>query len=81
MSNLLSKGDPLLQRMRRVEAAAKIAADTGDLQRVRWDEANLRTVIGKVEDHVRELNREAGVVARQRKAARAYSRCFNLGRR
>ena len=81
MSGLLSKGEPLLRRMRRVAAGARSVAETGDLRRIRWAEADLRTEIEKVGDYVRELNREAGVVARQRKAARAYSRCFNLGRR
>ncbi len=81
MSGLLSKGDPLLRRMRRVTAEAKGVAETGDPRRIRWAAADLRIVIEKVEDYVRELNREAGVVARQRKAVSAYSRCFNLGRR
>jgi hypothetical protein len=73
--------DTLLWRSRRLAQIAKGLAGDGNPRRIRSIEADLRALIKQLEERARDLGRRIEAIARQKKAASAYSRCFNLGRR
>jgi hypothetical protein len=70
----------LLWRSRRIVQTAKGLAGGENPRRIRSVEADLRALIKQLEGRARELGRKIEAAARQKKAAGAYSRCFNLGR-
>jgi len=73
--------DALLWRARRIVAVAKSVAADESPRRIRWIEADLFASIKRLDRRARELGRKIEAAARQKTAASAYIRSFNLGRR
>ena len=73
--------DTLLWRSRRIAQIAKALAGDENPRRIRSIETDLRALIKQLEGRARDLGSRIEAIARQQKAAHAYHRCFNLGRR
>jgi len=72
--------DTLVWRSRRISQIAKGLAGGCDPRRIRSIEADLRALIKQLEERARDLGRRIETITRQKRAAAAYSRGFNLGR-